>query len=260
MISNFGSRLGQMLHEKIADRLKSVSAPSTAPATAPDSPAPAAEPTPADAAGATPSDSSAAASMPSVEPSVATASPADAPSAQAQPEAATAAPEKSAEEQEEERLWAETDKAWAAGEFERVTELFDRLRELQPENAAEIDKKIAAAQYNAGAHFEQTGELARALYLFQEAQRRDPNLGEASQAIERVQNQINAAAQPAASDPSGATAPEARTYTVQSGDTLWAIAERFYGNGSEWNKIQDANRDQIQNPDMIQPGQVLTIP
>jgi len=238
-----------MLHEKIAERLKSVSAPSTAPA---------AESAPSDTTSAPAADPSA--STATAEPAVATASPSDAPSAQAQPETATAAPEKSAEEQEEERLWAETDKAWAAGEFEQVTELFDRLRELQPENAAEIDKKIAAAQYNVGAHFEQTGDLAWALYLFQEAQRRDPNLGEASQAIERVQNQINAAAQPAASNASAAAAPETRTYTVQSGDTLWAIAERFYGNGSEWNKIQDANRDQIPNPDMIQPGQALTIP
>jgi len=52
--------------------------------------------------------------------------------------------------------------------------------------------------------------------------------------------------------------PAARTYTVESGDTLWAIAERFYGDGSKYQAIADASG--IPNPDLIQPGQVLTIP
>ncbi|MEB4209650.1 LysM peptidoglycan-binding domain-containing protein [Mycobacterium sp. 94-17] len=52
--------------------------------------------------------------------------------------------------------------------------------------------------------------------------------------------------------------PAARTYTVESGDTLWAIAERFYGDGNRYQAIADASG--IPNPDLIQPGQVLTIP
>ena len=52
--------------------------------------------------------------------------------------------------------------------------------------------------------------------------------------------------------------PAPRTYTVESGDTLWAIAERFYGDGSKYQVIADASG--IPNPDLIQPGQVLTIP
>jgi LysM repeat protein len=52
--------------------------------------------------------------------------------------------------------------------------------------------------------------------------------------------------------------PVARTYTVESGDSLWAIAERFYGDGSKYQVIADASG--IPNPDLIQPGQVLTIP
>jgi nucleoid-associated protein YgaU len=53
-------------------------------------------------------------------------------------------------------------------------------------------------------------------------------------------------------------APAARTYTVESGDTLWAISERFYGDGSKYQIIADASG--IANPDLIQPGPVLTIP
>lgn len=51
------------------------------------------------------------------------------------------------------------------------------------------------------------------------------------------------------------------TYTVVSGDCLWNIAKRFYGNGADYTKIHNANRDVIGgNPNLIYPGQVLTIP
>jgi hypothetical protein len=52
--------------------------------------------------------------------------------------------------------------------------------------------------------------------------------------------------------------PAPRTYTVESGDTLWAISERFYGDGNRYQEI--ANASGISNPDLINPGQVLTIP
>jgi nucleoid-associated protein YgaU len=53
-------------------------------------------------------------------------------------------------------------------------------------------------------------------------------------------------------------APAQRIYTVVSGDTLWAIAARFYGDGSKYPKIASANG--IANPDLIMVGQKLTIP
>jgi len=51
-----------------------------------------------------------------------------------------------------------------------------------------------------------------------------------------------------------------RTYTVVSGDSLSKIAQREYGMASKWQAIFDANRDQISDPDMIHPGQVLKLP
>ena len=51
-----------------------------------------------------------------------------------------------------------------------------------------------------------------------------------------------------------------RTYTVVSGDCLWNIAKRFYGDGSRYPDIFNANRDQISNPNLIYPGQVFVIP
>jgi nucleoid-associated protein YgaU len=58
------------------------------------------------------------------------------------------------------------------------------------------------------------------------------------------------------------TAPDAavQTYTVASGDNLSKIAKHFYGNANDWHRIFDANRDQLSNPDLIKPGQVLKIP
>jgi LysM domain. len=52
-----------------------------------------------------------------------------------------------------------------------------------------------------------------------------------------------------------------KTYVVKKGDCLWKIAKRFYGKGSEWRKIYDANRKVIgKNPNLIYPGQKLVIP
>ena len=51
-----------------------------------------------------------------------------------------------------------------------------------------------------------------------------------------------------------------RTYTVKSGDTLWAIAAEMYGSGGKYMKIFEANTNILENPDRIKPGQVLVIP
>ena len=56
------------------------------------------------------------------------------------------------------------------------------------------------------------------------------------------------------------TATSTRTYTVVRGDCLWNIAKKYYGNGSQYTKIYNANRDKIKNPNLIYPGQVLVIP
>ena len=60
------------------------------------------------------------------------------------------------------------------------------------------------------------------------------------------------------SSPSKSTAQ--RTYTVKKGDCLWNIAKKFYGKGSAYTKIYDANTNKIANPNLIYPGQVFVIP
>jgi nucleoid-associated protein YgaU len=47
---------------------------------------------------------------------------------------------------------------------------------------------------------------------------------------------------------------------VKSGDTLSAIARQHLGDANGYMKIFEANRDQLNDPDKIKPGQVLKIP
>jgi nucleoid-associated protein YgaU len=54
--------------------------------------------------------------------------------------------------------------------------------------------------------------------------------------------------------------PAGKTYTVVQGDSLSKIAKREYGDASKWRQIYQANKDVIDNPDLIEPGQNLIIP
>ncbi|MEO6833592.1 MAG: peptidoglycan-binding protein LysM [Chitinophagaceae bacterium] len=72
--------------------------------------------------------------------------------------------------------------------------------------------------------------------------------------ITNVNNQLTIAA------PEATTEPDSDTYEIQAGDTLWAIATKYYGNGAAYPKIVDANQPMIKDADEIYPGQVLRIP
>jgi len=68
--------------------------------------------------------------------------------------------------------------------------------------------------------------------------------------VEKVEDQLTVAQ-------SGSTS---KFHTVVSGDTLSKIAQQVYGNASQYNKIFEANKPMLSNPDKIYPGQVLRIP
>lgn len=60
--------------------------------------------------------------------------------------------------------------------------------------------------------------------------------------------------------PKPAPSKGGKTYTVKQGDCLWNIAKKQYGNGADYNKIYNANKNLIKNPNLIYPGQKLVIP
>ena len=51
-----------------------------------------------------------------------------------------------------------------------------------------------------------------------------------------------------------------RTHTVQRGETLTGIAQKYYGRASEYQKIFEANRDKLSDPDKVREGTILVIP
>ncbi len=55
-------------------------------------------------------------------------------------------------------------------------------------------------------------------------------------------------------------APKAGAYTVKKGDCLWNISKKYLGDGARYQEIYRLNKDKIQNPNLIYPGQVLTLP
>ena len=54
--------------------------------------------------------------------------------------------------------------------------------------------------------------------------------------------------------------PGARTYVVREGDTLASISRKFYKSTGRWKKIQDANKNVLDDPAKLKPGITLTIP
>ncbi len=54
--------------------------------------------------------------------------------------------------------------------------------------------------------------------------------------------------------------PAPKTHTAKKGDTLWAIAQKHLGKGSRYPEIHKLNKDKVKDPNLIYPGQVLTLP
>lgn len=61
-------------------------------------------------------------------------------------------------------------------------------------------------------------------------------------------------------EPPAPAAPEVQYYTIEKGDTLYAVAKEFYGDGMKYPQIFEANREVIEDADKIYPGQKIRIP
>ena len=88
--------------------------------------------------------------------------------------------------------------------------------------------------------------------------------------LQAAKPQANAVLRPAQANPgssaseegvsSPAVAPRNLTKVVSRGDSLWRISRIAYGDGTRYAIVYRANRDQIRNPNLIHPGQILVLP
>ena len=73
-------------------------------------------------------------------------------------------------------------------------------------------------------------------------------------------NLIQVSSEKPAQQPQAQAAGGGRTHTVQRGETLTGIAQKYYGRASEYQKIFEANRDKLSDPDKVREGMNLVIP
>lgn len=114
----------------------------------------------------------------------------------------------------------------------------------------------------------QEAGLWRVMDIDYDSQLRHPDTDEPTRLMVSMSFKRASDAAPAVGPVSGGPKPPAsapkpapqRTHTVVKGDTLWGIAQRYYGNGTQWPRIYDANRSKIKDPHWIFPGQVFVIP
>ena len=163
--------------------------------------------------------------------------------------------------------------------------IFDSIKNAFGKSEAEPDVTVAPSQMLRDAGIDPnglkfgfaTGVITVSGEIAEQADRQKiVEILSAAPGIDRIEDKMNVAvpAPPEPEEPVAASMSEAepaadevpaseesgRTYTVESGDTLWKIAEEMYGNGSKYMVIFEANKDLLENPDRIFPGQKLVIP
>ena len=96
--------------------------------------------------------------------------------------------------------------------------------------------------------------------VWDEAKRIDSSFSDLTLDITVSPGVPTSGAAPGQGGPTGTPTSPMSAYTVQPGDTLSKISQQFYGSPNQYNRIFEANRDQLSDPDKIRPGQVLRIP
>lgn len=146
-------------------------------------------------------------------------------------------------------------------ELNSILSLSDEEVIKSKERIAQVKTRVTAIQAQPAARLGRfSGSLQELSALCAEADQRAVSAKEAVALAQKTAKQ-----KPARSSPSVAyTGDGSDTYTVQpyrdSKDCLWNISERLYNDFMQWESIYQANRDQIRNPDIIRPGQVLKLP
>lgn len=190
--------------------------------------------------------------------------------------------EKSVMSEEKDR--AEKAAATALAETERLRELLNKMRTAdKAEKAAETLSSVALAERERSATNTKTRDSKSVRELRMEAEAMASEAASKtgkksadespSDVLKKVQQKLDESpvtsgtgatdvktdASTATKDKKGKPA-EPRTYTIQPGDSLFRVSEKFYGDATHWKKIRDANRTNIDPDGRVRVGQVIIIP
>jgi tetratricopeptide (TPR) repeat protein len=178
--------------------------------------------------------------------------------------------------------------------LDRATEMIKKAVELRPNDGYIVDS-LGWAYYKLAKYEEAVGQLERAISLkaddatindhlgdaywkvgrkleatFQWAHARDLNpepadkeriLAKLAKGLDKVEEtQVASASTDTATDGSTGNPAAGEQFTIESGDSLWKVALKVYGDGELYSRLIDANRDKLRNPNNIRPGLVIDIP
>jgi tetratricopeptide (TPR) repeat protein len=136
-------------------------------------------------------------------------------------------------------------------------ELLGRIDQLQQENQKLKDELAALGQGGAAAPARAAPASAASAPVTMRITGFNPSpAGPAGATVRPVPPSRQPAAAPASPPPAVA----GRRHVVSQGDTLYKIAQRYYGSGAKWPEILEANRDQLKRENSVRPGMELRIP
>ncbi|RXI50198.1 hypothetical protein DP124_12065 [Clostridium tetani] len=115
---------------------------------------------------------------------------------------------------------------------------------------ARLDAKFYIKSLNINGEHEATGDIGYTLEFIECP----------PEEVKVKQSKSIVAKRPAPKSKQPPQKPRERTYIVKKGDCLWNIARNYYGNGTLYTKIYNANKSKIKNKNLIYPGQVFIIP
>ncbi len=138
-------------------------------------------------------------------------------------------------------------------------ELMSRIDELQKENL-QLKDEIATLRQGGAGSTSPRGAAAPAGTTSTPATMRTPLFNPASAGPVGAGARPAPTARPPATTAANSPATSNRRHVVTQGETLYKIAQRYYGSGSKWPEILEANRNVLKNENAVRPGMELRTP
>ena len=152
--------------------------------------------------------------------------------------------------------------ASALAELKKL-EAEDARKRINPTDGELLDDESSAATTPVDDRIRNSADVKRLRQQLASDEKTDasnPSARPSKQAAGKQPNQLDSLFGGAKRQKEGAAQQRPSTYTVQEGDTLYKISERFYGSSRMWRRIREANKATISTDGRVRTGQVLTLP